>query len=83
MSVEKNIPPPFEGFSDDDKRAILARQTEQRFIRPEKSVRDFTNAEISRRDDFKEFCELNGVEPSKRQASKSREDFIKWCDANK
>ena len=76
--MEKNILSPFEGLPEDDKRIILARQAELRMNRPKKEVRDLTNAEIAELEDFKEFCELNKIESSKGQASKSKEDFIKW-----
>ncbi len=64
-------------MSDDKKRQILHKQAEKR-IKKKVNINDLTNRELAKREDFKKFCLKKGVEPTKRQASKKRDMFLKW-----
>lgn len=64
-------------------RAILARQVEERLNRPQKKIEELTNAEVADLKDFKDFCAQMGIVPTKRQAGKRREEFIRWLNESK
>lgn len=82
MGIENKVFSQLKGLSENDLKAILARQAKQRLEQPSKKLQDLSNAEIAKREDFKIFCEQNGAVPTKRQASIHKEEFIKWHEEN-
>jgi len=82
MNTEKNILSALRSLSDDDKKSILARRADERINRPKDDLSSLTNIELVELDDFKDYCKTLDIIPTKRQASKRRQDFIKWL-ANK
>ena len=73
----------FKQLSKEELRAILAKQTEERLHKPRPEVKDLTNAEILAMEEFQDFSGEKNFEPTKRQATKRREEFEKWLKARR
>lgn len=82
MNIENNTLSFLKNLSEEEKRSIAARQSEQR-LEQSKKIQDLSNTEIAELEDFKVFCEQNGSVPTKRQASKRKKEFIKWYEEKK
>lgn len=63
--------------------ALLDKQEQERQIRPQARVEELTNAEVAELSSFKDFCVQLNIVPTKRQAGKCKEEFMRWLKENK
>ncbi len=83
MNKEKSALETLKKSSEDEKRMIMAKQAEKR--RSDDTplaikLKEFTHAQIVALESFKDFCAQKGIEPTKRQAGKLKEEFIQWLN---
>ena len=72
----KNLLATFNALPEEEQRRITReslKRTKQEF-----RVENQNNAQIAGMEEFQIFCSEKNTTPSKRQASKLREEFIKW-----
>jgi hypothetical protein len=79
---EKDILRALIALSEEEKKAILARRTQESKEMDKRGlvIADLTNAEIADSPLFQRFCIDKGIEPTKRQAGKMRAEFFEWYD---
>lgn len=63
---------------EEEIRAILAKQREERLKRGPVKISELDNEGISKLPEFVEYCNEKGIEPTKRQAGKRKSEFAEW-----
>ena len=76
----KNLLATFNALPEEEQKRIARESIERgrEGKRQEFRVENQNNAQIAGMEEFQIFCSEKNITPSKRQASKLREEFIKW-----